>query len=77
VFVASGNGSRLRVQALVTQRIRTGYVSLFHGYGENAPTKRTAHNRGVNPNRLTSSLRIDAGTGQFTPNEELVQVIRA
>jgi thiosulfate reductase/polysulfide reductase chain A len=77
VIVSSANGSRLSVQALVTERIRAGYVSLFHGYGENAPTKRTAHNRGVNPNRLTSSLRIDAGTGQFTVNEELVQVIRA
>jgi thiosulfate reductase/polysulfide reductase chain A len=77
VFVASANGSRIRVQALVTQRIMPGYVSLFHGYGEQAPTKRTAHNRGVNPNRLTSSRRIDAGTGQFTPNEEIVQVIRA
>jgi len=77
VFVASANGSRLRVQALVTERIRPGYVSLFHGYGEQAPTKRTAHLRGVNPNRLTSSRRIDAGTGQFTPNEEIVQVVRA
>ncbi|MCL5994086.1 MAG: molybdopterin-dependent oxidoreductase [Firmicutes bacterium] len=77
VFVASANGSRIRVQALVTQRISPGYVSLFHGYGERAPQKRTAHNRGVNPNRLTSSRRIDAGTGQFTPNEEIVQVIRA
>ncbi|MBS3988618.1 MAG: molybdopterin-dependent oxidoreductase, partial [Dethiobacter sp.] len=77
VFVASANGSRLRVQALVTERIMPGYVSLFHGYGEQAPQKRTAHNRGVNPNRLISSRRIDAGTGLITPKEEIVQVIRA
>lgn len=76
VFVSSATG-RLRVQALLTTRVRAGYVSIFHGYGERAPTKRTAHNRGVNPNMLVSSRRIDAGTGQFTANEELVRVTRA
>ena len=75
VFVASAAG-RIRVQAWVTERIRPGFVSLFHGYGHKAPTQKTAHLRGVNSNYLISSVRIDKPTGTATSNEEPVQVFR-
>ena len=76
VFVASAAG-KIRVQAWVTERIRPGFTSLFSGYGHKAPSMKTAHQRGVNPAYLISSLRLDKGTGAATSNEEPVQVYKA
>lgn len=75
VFIASKVG-RIRVQALVTERIQPGYVSIFSGYGQKVPTQKTANNRGVNPNRLIST-RYDLGSLNDTSNEEPVQVVKA
>lgn len=75
VIVASAAG-RVRVQAMVTERIQAGYVSLFSGYGHKAPTQKTANNRGVNPNRIIST-RYDLGSLNDTSNEEPVQVFKA
>lgn len=75
-FVVTKIG-RMRIRALISERMRPGTVSILHGYGINSPTNRAAHLRGVNPNRLIDNSRIDQFSGGFTPYEEICQVIRA
>lgn len=75
VIVASPAG-RVRVRAIVDQRACPGAVSLAHGFGVKSLTQKTAHNVGVNANRLCSATMFNAA-GQFANNETIVQVFRA
>lgn len=75
VFVASPAG-RVRVRAVVDHRACPGAVNMAHGFGVNSPAQKTAHNRGVNANRLCSASMFNAA-GQFANNDTIVQVVRA